>query len=69
MAKILAQVPRGFDRATLVCVSVDAAAVALGAARVDCPECEGLGWWDYGPAGTEQDCVECKGTGCVWIST
>jgi hypothetical protein len=36
--------------------------------RVSCRECDGTGWWGYGPTEAEDgECVPCKGTGRVWV--
>lgn len=62
-------VPRGFSRMSDAHVGVvTAAEVERGATTVRCIECSGSGFWNFGPAGTEGDCVECKGTGRLWIS-
>lgn len=38
------------------------------AAKVSCHECGGTGWWGYGPVPeTCGPCVNCKGTGLVWV--
>ena len=39
-----------------------------GVGECDCVECDGSGWWDYGPPGTEDLCVDCKGTGRILVS-
>jgi hypothetical protein len=37
-------------------------------AQIGCLECNGTGWWGYGPTPAEQgECVACKGTGRVWV--
>ncbi len=47
---------------TMTVITTDAVA------QVDCPECGGTGWWDFGPsASTNGPCVDCKGTGSVWV--
>lgn len=36
--------------------------------RIACHECGGSGWWGYGPVEeTCGPCVDCKGTGRVWV--
>lgn len=38
------------------------------AVQIGCRECFGSGWWGYGPvAETCGPCVDCKGTGRVWV--
>ncbi len=39
-----------------------------GYMEVPCNECEGSGYWGFGPPGTEGDCVDCKGTGKRWVN-
>ncbi len=40
----------------------------LGIMPIACPECEGTGWWGYGPTPDEcGPCVDCKGTGKILI--
>jgi hypothetical protein len=58
---------RGFLRTTEV--EQDVEDMGCGAGRTKCIECEGTGWWGYGP--TEKECgpcVECKGTGYILVS-
>lgn len=41
----------------------------LGIYKTGCLECGGTGWWPYGP--TEDECgicIDCKGTGQIWIT-
>ena len=40
----------------------------LGIYKTGCFECEGTGWWGYGPPGTEGPCNVCKGTGQIFIT-
>lgn len=36
--------------------------------QVPCNECGGSGWWGFGPRVEETGpCVDCKGTGRVWV--
>lgn len=36
--------------------------------QVSCIECDGSGWWGYGPVEeVNGHCVDCKGTGRVWV--
>lgn len=36
--------------------------------RVSCLECEGTGWWGYGPTSAEcGPCINCKGTGRWYV--
>ena len=36
--------------------------------QVPCNECGGTGWWGFGPVPeTCGPCVDCKGTGRVWV--
>lgn len=38
------------------------------AGRVACLECHGSGWWGFGPdESVNGPCIECKGTGRVWV--
>jgi len=65
-ARASAIVYRGFARNTECEVFLDRITPEI--ASIDCIECGGLGWWDFGPPGTEGPCVECKGTGKVFVS-
>ena len=41
----------------------------LGIYKTGCRECGGTGWWPYGPTEKEQGpCVDCKGTGQIYIT-
>lgn len=41
---------------------------AAAAGRIACHECDGSGWWGYGPTEDENGpCVVCKGTGREWV--
>lgn len=36
--------------------------------RIACTECGGSGWWDFAPyAVPGAPCVDCKGTGRLWV--
>lgn len=36
--------------------------------QIDCLECGGTGWWDFGPDDEEPGpCVQCKGTGKQYL--
>lgn len=38
------------------------------AGQVGCMECGGSGWWGYAAYAVEPaECVDCKGTGRVWV--
>lgn len=38
------------------------------AGQIGCRECGGTGWWDFAPyAVPGAPCVDCKGTGRVWV--
>lgn len=51
------------EHTRLVSVPDDAVAALLG-----CIECCGTGWWDFAPYATPGGpCVDCKGTGRVWV--
>lgn len=37
--------------------------------QTPCLECEGDGWWGYGPTEAECGlCIDCKGTGKIYVS-
>ena len=60
---------RGINYVTPVSVEVEHICDS-GIGRIDCIECEGTGYWPYGPAPEEcGPCVECKGTGKVFINS
>ena len=41
----------------------------LGIYKTICHECEGTGWWGYGPTKNERGpCIVCKGTGQIYIT-
>ena len=41
-----------------------------GVGETDCLECDGLGYWGFGPTEEENGCcVDCKGTGKILVST
>lgn len=55
----------GEDVLVRECVSFEPGATV---GQVWCIECSGSGWWGYGPvASTCGPCVDCKGTGRVWV--
>jgi hypothetical protein len=63
------QVDRGTLRETPVFCDVDTSAEIAG--QIDCIECGGDGnWGKFAPeiVGVDFQCVECKGTGRVWVS-
>lgn len=65
--KVLAEVDRGWKRETRVPVLVELITPEIG--RIPCLECEGTGYWGYGPTPAEcGPCVECKGTGKIFVS-
>ncbi len=44
--------------------------ICQGVGQIDCIECDGTGWWPYGPTDKEcGPCIECKGTSRVLISS
>ena len=60
---------RGFKRETEVEVIVTEICPEMGVGQIDCIECEGDGWWGYGPTENEcGPCVECKGSGRVLVN-
>jgi DnaJ-class molecular chaperone len=67
----LMQVDRGFSRNTAVMCEVDLSSGIAG--QISCIECGGDGDWTkfYPEPETLTEplhCVECKGTGRVWVS-
>lgn len=65
----LMQVDRGFSLETIVMCSVDLSSGIAG--QIDCIECGGDGnWGKFAPeiVGADCPCVECKGTGRVYVS-
>ena len=62
-----AVVYRGLNHVTSVDVKIQR--VCPGVGQIDCIECDGSGVWPYYPNGLEPtQCVECKGTGKVYVS-
>jgi hypothetical protein len=65
----LMQVDRGLSRETAVMCAVDRSSEIAG--QIICIECGGDGnWGKFAPeiVGADCDCVECKGTGRIWVS-
>lgn len=63
------EIDRGFLRETVVACDVDVSSGVAG--QTDCFECGGDGnWGKFAPeiVGADFQCVECKGTGKVWVS-
>lgn len=63
------QVDRGFSRETVVMCDVDVSHGIAGTTA--CIECGGDGnWGKFAPeiVGADFQCVECKGTGIMWVS-
>jgi hypothetical protein len=63
------QVDRGFSRETVVMCDVDLSSGVAG--QIACIECGGDGdWGKFMPEPVTEPCpcVECKGTGRVWVS-
>lgn len=62
-------IDRGYRRVTTVFQDVDTSAEVAG--RTACIECGGNGnWGKFAPeiVGADFACVECKGTGIMWVS-
>jgi hypothetical protein len=60
---------RGMKRNTEVNINVDEIDSLLGYRKIGCRECDGRGWWNYGPTENECGvCVDCKGTGFIYIN-
>jgi hypothetical protein len=71
MNTALMQVDRGFSRSTVVMCEVDLSSGIAG--KITCIECGGDGDWKKFHPEPETivgpyPCVECKGTGRVWVS-
>lgn len=63
------QVDRGMMRETVVLCDVDTSAGIAG--TIACLECGGDGnWGKFAPeiVGADCPCVDCKGTGIMWVS-
>lgn len=60
----------GFKRETLVHSTIDLVDGGLsGVGKINCLECGGDGdWTKFFPENGPQACVDCKGTGKVWVS-
>ena len=59
----------GWKRDREKTVEIEMLSPEIGAGRMSCPECEGTGWWGYGPTEAECGlCVDCKGTGKILVS-
>ena len=66
-SQLAAVVYRGFKRETAVPVAMTLVTPEIGV--IDCIECGGTGVWDFEPTPAEcGPCVECKGTGRVFVS-
>jgi len=39
-----------------------------GIYKTGCRECGGTGWWNYAYPEEEGECVDCKGTGQIYIT-
>lgn len=62
----LAVVYHGRRRETPVTVLLRLVTPEIG--ETACIECNGTGWWGFGPTPAECDpCVECKGTGRMFV--
>lgn len=65
-------VPRGFYRTTDHVTVIDLTHPEIGVGQCRCPECGGDGDWSKFMPEPEPPmttpCVECKGTGRIWIS-
>lgn len=65
--KAKAIVYRGMLRETAVPVLLEMITPEI--AKIDCIECGGSGRWDFGPTPeTCGPCVDCKGTGKIFVS-
>jgi hypothetical protein len=42
--------------------------MGAGAGETNCFECSGTGEWPWDPDGKMRQCVDCKGTGKVYVS-
>lgn len=63
---MLVDVYCGWYRDTVV--RKDAEVISGIALQIDCLECGGTGWWDFGPDEEEPGpCVCCKGTGKEYL--
>lgn len=64
-------VPRGFQRETDHLTDMQLIDAYLGVGQCDCPECSGTGdWTPFYPEElppNSMPCVECKGTGKIYI--
>ncbi len=40
----------------------------IGIYKTGCPECDGKGWWNYGPPEEAGPCNVCKCTGQIYIT-
>lgn len=63
----------GFSRVTDIEININTEDIKNGYMKTDCFECNGTGIWDfypsdYTPTKDELICVDCKGTGAVFIN-
>jgi hypothetical protein len=57
----------GWWQETPVAVSLRLVTPEIG--EITCIECNGTGWWGFGPTPAEcGPCVDCKGTGRIFVS-